>query len=127
MSDSSPAAVPAAAPRARTRRAAARKKVSRKKTAPRGRRASAGLPALLNRLSAQASRAGAAIAAGAAGSTESARAGLARARGASQRALRASVREWKKLDATRKVEFVAALLGALAAASGGIVAAKKRK
>ena len=125
MSDSSPAAVPAAAPRAR--KAGARKKVSRKKTAPRGRRASAGLPALLNRLSAQASRAGAAIAAGAAGSTESARAGLARARGASQRALRASVREWKKLDATRKVEFVAALLGAFAAASGGVAMAKKKK
>ena len=127
MSDSSPAAVPATAPRARTRKAAARKKVSRKKSTPRRRRASAGLPALLNRLSAQASKAGAALTAGAAGSTRSARAALASARGASQRAMRASLREWKKLDAPRKVEFVAALLGALAAASGTVVLAKKKK
>lgn len=126
MSESTPAAHEAA-PRARTRTAARRKAGPRKKTASRRKSAPGGLPALLNRLSAQASKAGAAIAAGATGSKESARAALAKARGASQQAVRASVREWKKLDTPRKVEFVATLLAALAAASGTVAAARKRK
>ena len=130
MSESTPVAAHETAPRApraRTRTAARRKTAPRKKSASRRRSAPSGLPALLNRLTAQASKAGAAIAAGAAGSQDSARAALAKARGASQRAVRASVREWKKLDTPRKVEFVAALLSALAAASGAVAVARKRK
>jgi len=37
------------------------------------------------------------------------------------------MREWNKLDTPRKVEFVAALLSALATASGTIAARKKKK
>jgi len=129
MSETSPAAAHETVPRPRARSHAAspRKKGTRKKTASRRKAAPGGLPALLDRLSAQASRAGAAITAGATGGKESARAALEKARGASQRAVRASVREWKKLDTPRKVEFVAALLSALAAASGAVVSARKKK
>jgi hypothetical protein len=127
MSESTPASAQEAAPRTRTRTAARRKAAPRKKSASRRKAARGGLPALLNRLSAQASKAGAAIAAGATGGKESARAALAKARGASRQAVKASVREWKKLDTPRKVEFVAALLAALAAASGTVAVARKKR
>lgn len=126
MPESTTVAAPENARRARKRTAPRKKAAPRKKTASR-RKSASGLPALLDRLSAQASRAGAAIAAGAAGSRDSAKAALVRARGASRGAVRASVQEWKKLDTSRRVEFVAALLAALAAASGSVAAARKRK
>jgi hypothetical protein len=112
----------ARAPRGRKkgppRRPAARKRTTTQKKRSSSRRA--GLSTLLSRWSSQATKAGKRIASQA---TE----GATKARGASQRAIRASIREWKKLDAPRKVEFVAALLSALAAASGAVATARKKK
>jgi hypothetical protein len=82
---------------------------------------------MMRQLARRASKAGGAIAAGAAGRTASARQALGRAKDASQSAIRASIREWKKLDTPRKVEFVATLLSALAAASGTIAARGRKK
>jgi hypothetical protein len=127
MTDSTPSTSTAEAP-ARPRRksarrtaAGARKKTARKKTRP----AAGTLEAMLGQLAARATKAGSAIAAGAAGGTASARQALGRAKRASRSAIRASIREWKKLDTPRKVEFVATLLSALAAASGTIASAAK--
>jgi hypothetical protein len=81
----------------------------------------------MGQLAARASKAGGAIASGAADGTASARAALGKAKNASRTAIRASIREWKKLDTPRKVEFVATLLSALAAASGTIASRGKKK
>jgi hypothetical protein len=50
-----------------------------------------------------------------------------RARAASQKAIQASISGWKELETRRKVEFVAALLAALAAATGVVAGVRKRK
>ena len=107
----------ARAPRAR-KKTSPRRPATRKKSTVRKTRT--GLATLLSRWSSQASKTGKRIA-------SQASEGATKARGASQRAIRASIREWKKLDTPRKVEFVAALLSALAAASGAVAARKKRK
>ena len=130
MSDSTPS-TPTAEGTARPRRKSARRPAAgaRKKAAPRKRaRPAAGtLQALMGQLAARAAKAGGAIASGAADGTASARAALGKAKKASQGAIRASIREWKKLDTPRKVEFVATLLSALAAASGTIGSRGKKK
>jgi hypothetical protein len=130
MTDSTPSTSSAEAParprRKSTRRPAAgarKKTASRKKTRP----DAGALEAMMSQLAARASKAGSAIAAGAAGGTASARHALGRAKKASQSAIRASIREWNKLDTPRKVEFVATLLSALAAASGTIASRGRKK
>ena len=50
-----------------------------------------------------------------------------KARAASQKAIHTSLSGWKKLETRRKVEFVAALLAALAAATGVVAGARRRK
>jgi hypothetical protein len=129
MTDSTPSTSSAEAP-ARPRRksarrpaAGSRKKTTRKKTRP----AAGSLEAMMHQLASRASKAGGVIAAGAAGGTASARQALGRAKAASRSAIRASIREWKKLDTPRKVEFVATLLSALAAASGTIASRGRTK
>ena len=130
MSDSTTSTVSGESP-ARSRRTTTRRPKSgaRRKSGPRKRsRAAAGsLEKLLRQLSTRASRAGSAIAAGASDGASSARAALGKAKNASQSAIRASIREWKKLDTPRKVEFVATLLSALAAASGTIASRGRKK
>jgi len=130
MSDSTASTVSGETP-ARPRRKTTRRPGSgaRKKGAPRKRsRARAGnLEKLLRQLSARASKAGSAIASGASDGASSARSALGKAKNASQTAIRASIREWKKLDTPRKVEFVATLLSALAAASGTIASRGRKK
>lgn len=129
MTDSTPS-TPTAEGTARPRRKGTRRPASgtRRKTPARKRRPAAGtLEALMGQLAARASKAGSAIAAGAAGGTATARAALGKAKSASQGAIRASIREWKKLDTPRKVEFVATLLSALAAASGTIATRGRKK
>ena len=130
MTESSPTETATArAPRAR-RKAAPRKTsaTGKRKTAPRKGGASRGrLEKLLSDLAARASKAGAAIAGGAAEGATTAKAALGRARSAGRQAIRASAREWKKLDTPRKIEFVAAMLSALAAASGTIAKGKRKR
>jgi len=130
MSDSTPS-IPTAEGPARPRRKSARRPAAgaRKKAAPRkrARPATGALETLMKQLAARASKAGGAIASGAADRTASARAALGKAKTASRSAIRASIREWKKLDTPRKVEFVATLLSALAAASGTIASRGRKK
>ena len=45
----------------------------------------------------------------------------------SRQTIKAVKKEWNKMDTAGKVKFVAALLGTLAAASGTLVATKKRR
>ena len=49
-----------------------------------------------------------------------------KAKSATQKAIQSSLTGWKKLQTRRKIEFVAALLAALAA-TGGVVAGVRRK
>lgn len=45
----------------------------------------------------------------------------------SRKTIQGVKREWNRMDSSSKVKFVAALLGTLAAASGTVVAARRRK
>ena len=58
---------------------------------------------------------------------KSARRALGEAGAASKSTIDRIAREWKKMDAKRRAQFVAALLGALAAASAPIVRSKMKK
>jgi hypothetical protein len=49
-----------------------------------------------------------------------------KAKAASRKAIQSSLSSWRKLETRRKVEFVAALLAALAA-TGGVVAGVRKK
>lgn len=114
--------------RAAAARKPARKPAARKKT-PAGAalRQARALRAMLSDVSRSANRAGSKIA------TISQRGGAATKKAfgtagkATRRAVQSSVREWKKLDTPRKIEFVATLLSALAAASGAVVRERGRK
>jgi hypothetical protein len=74
-----------------------------------------------------ASRAGARIAKISRGGSTATKKAIGAAGKATRRAVQSSVKEWKKLDTPRKIEFVAALLSALAAASGTIGRGRKKK
>lgn len=45
----------------------------------------------------------------------------------SRKTIQGVKREWNRMDSRSKVKFVAALLGTLAAASGTVVASRRRK
>ena len=85
------------------------------------------LRAMLSQASRTASRTGARIAAISRDGSAATKKALGSAGKATRRAVQSSVREWKKLDTPRKVEFVAALLSALATASGAISRGRKKK
>ena len=104
-----------------------------RKTAPKRKPAAAAasrqakaLRAMLSQASRTASRTGARIAAISREGSAATKKALGSAGKATRRAVQGSVREWRKLDTPRKVEFVAAMLSALAAASGAIAQRKKK-
>ena len=127
MTDSTVSTAPArkAATRGRSRKTA-RRSPARKAPAAASRQAKA-LRAMLTKLSKNASRAGARVASLSREGGGTARKAAGKARAATRRAVAGSVREWKKLDTPRKIEFVAAIISALAAASGAVARGRKKK
>ncbi len=126
------AAAPAAArrkTRAPRKRAAARKPASpsaKRRKKPPARDAGA-LASLLQRLSRQASRTGGRIAALSEQGMSGARRSLRKAGARSQKTIDRLTQEWKGMDTARRAQFVAALLGTLAAASAPIVRSRWKK
>lgn len=121
----------ASAKKSRGRATAARKPVrkpaTRKAPAGAASRQAKALRAMLTEVSRSANRAGAKIAAISRQGGAAAKKAFGTAGKATRRAVQGSVKEWKKLDTPRKVEFVATLLSALAAASGTVARARKKK
>lgn len=101
-------------PATRTRR--------RRTAGGRRRRASqpAGLQGILNDLARRASRAGSTISDLSEGGTDAARRTLGTVSETSRQTIARVRREWDRLDTSRRVEFVAGLLAALAAATAGV-------
>ena len=127
-SSSSVASTHAGRKRSSARRRPARKKTSPRKKASARRRGRAGsLESLLAGLSRQAARAGSRIAALSAEGVSSARRTLGKAGVASKKTIDRMTREWKQMDTAKRAQFVAALLGALAAASAPIVRSRLKK
>ncbi len=60
-------------------------------------------------------------------SVERARVALGKAGAASRRTIDRLLKEWRRMDTTRRLQFAAALLGALAAASAPIVRRRLKK
>jgi hypothetical protein len=56
-----------------------------------------------------------------------ARAALGRAGAASRKTIDRLLKEWKRMDTSRKLQFTAALLGALAAATAPVVRSRMKK
>jgi len=108
----------AGAARAAGRRKSARKGASRKETA---------VQKVLRGFTRRANQAGASLAAISGKGVVSARRALGSAGAASKRTIDRIAREWKKMDARRRAQFIAALLAALAAASAPIVRSKMKK
>jgi hypothetical protein len=105
--------------------AAAAKSGARRRTPRRGSSKAVGLQALLNELAQRANRAGATIAALSAEGTTAARRTIGTVAQGSRKTIARVRREWDQMDSTKRVEFVGALLAALAAA--GAAAAGVRK
>jgi hypothetical protein len=103
----------------------ARRTTSRRRTSRRGSSKPVGLQGLLNDLALQANRAGATIVALSAEGTTAARRTIGTVAQGSRRTIARVRREWDQMDSTKRVEFVGALLAALAAA--GATAAGVRK
>ena len=123
---------PAAARKTRPRTAAARKPARKSAAKPKmssgaAARQARALRAVLADVSKRTARAGSKISAISRRGGAATKKALGSAGRATQRAVRVSVQEWKKLDTPRKIEFVAALLSALAAASGTVARTKKKK
>lgn len=111
--------------RPRRKPAASQRRAPRRK-ATRSRRAG-GLQTLLSGLSRQAARAGKKIASISEDGASTARRTFNRAERASKKAIDRLTREWKRMDNRRRAQFVAALLGALAAASAPLVRSRLKK
>lgn len=126
-STASPASAGQSPRKRSTRRkpAASRRRAPRRKTARP--RSSSALQTLLSRLSRQASRAGKQIASMSEGGVSGARRTFGKAESASKKAIQKLTREWKGMDNRRRAQFVAALLGALAAASTPLVRSQLKK
>jgi hypothetical protein len=103
----------------------ARRRTPRRRTSRRGSSKPVGLQALLNELAQRANRAGATIAALSAEGTTAARRTIGTVAQGSRKTIARVRREWDQMDSTKRVEFVGALLAALAAA--GAAAAGVRK
>ena len=85
------------------------------------------LDRLLKQLSTRASRAGTRIASLSEEGVVTARRSLGKAGAASKKTLDRIAKEWQKMDTKKRIQFVTALLGAVAAASAPIVRKKLRK
>jgi hypothetical protein len=111
------------------RRAPARKKPAASTAAARRSRkkASGSLEGLLRDFSKRASRAGSSIATISGEGLDSAKKAIGQAGAASKTTIDRLTREWKKMDAKKRAQFAAALLGALAAASAPIVRSSLKK
>jgi hypothetical protein len=130
MNETIQTSAPAKKPRPRaagTRKPA--RKLAAKKKAPAGAasRQAKALRAMLSEVSKSAARAGSKISRLSREGGGAAKKAIGSATAATRRAVKGSVREWKKLDTPRKIEFVATLLSALAAASGTIAHGRKKK
>ena len=115
-----------AAPAGTKRSAPARKKP----TAAAGRsrkKASGSLEGLLRDFSKRASKAGSSIATISGEGLDSAKKAIGQAGAASKTTIDRLAREWKKMDAKKRAQFAAALLGALAAASAPLVRSSLKK
>jgi hypothetical protein len=82
---------------------------------------------MLSQVSKSANRAGSKIGVLSQQGSAAAKKTLGSASKATRGAIQGSVKEWKKLDTPRKIEFVATLLSALAAASGAVARGRKKK
>ena len=103
------------------------KRRAAKKPAPAAAGQVRALQSMLREVSSRASRAGSKLSdLGSQGATAARRAAIS-AKSATRRAVQSTVREWKKLDTPRRVEFVATLLAALAATSGAIARGRRRR
>jgi hypothetical protein len=109
MADTTHVKSPSAAARRPRRKASpAPSKSARKSTSTRGQAAAARQPDPQN-------------------SVARARAALGKAGAASKRTIDRLLREWRRMDTSRKLQFTAALLGALAAATAPVVRSRMKK
>ena len=127
----SSSASPASAGQSPRKRSTRRKTAASRRRTPRRKasrsRSSSALQTLLSRLSRQAARTGKQIASMSESGVSGARRTLRKAESASKKAILGLTREWKRLDNRRRAQFVAALLGALAAASAPLVRSQLKK
>jgi hypothetical protein len=101
-----------------------------RKAAPRRRRRATktvGLQTFLNDLAKRANRAGSTIADLSEKGADAARGTIGKVSKSSRQTIGRVRKEWDKLDSTRKAQFVAGLLGALAATAAGVAKASRRK
>jgi hypothetical protein len=102
---------------------------SRRKTSSRRRRRSskeAGLQSFLNDLAKRANVAGSKIAEFSEEGADAARKTIGKVSASSRQTIARVRREWDRMDSTRKAQFVAGLLGALAAAAAGVRKATRK-
>jgi len=102
---------------------------SRGKTSSRRRRRSsreAGLQSFLNDLAKRANVAGSKIAEFSEEGADAARKTIGKVSASSRQTIARVRREWDRMDSTRKAQFVAGLLGALAAAAAGVRKATRK-
>ena len=102
---------------------------SRGKTSSRRRRRSsreAGLQSFLNDLAKRANVAGSKIAELSEEGADAARKTIGKVSASSRKTIARVRREWDRMDSTRKAQFVAGLLGALAAAAAGVRKATRK-
>ena len=127
-------APPAAAPK--RRRAPARRKAASRKSPARRRKSTAGtrvraqgngLSALLDDMAARAAAAGRGLKSLSGQGAGAAKRAMRGAGAASKKAITRLTKEWERMDAKRRAQFVAALLAALAAASAPIVRGRLKK
>ena len=100
-----------------------------RKRAPRRRRRTrknAGIQTILNDLAKRANRAGETIAGLSERGADAARGTIDQVSKRSKQTIAKVRREWDKLDNTRKAQFVAGLLGALAATAAGVAKASRK-
>lgn len=116
-----------AAPAGTKRRAPARKKPGTATARRSRRKASGSLEGLLRDFSKRASKAGSSIATISGEGLDSAKKAIGQAGAVSRSTIARLTREWKKMDAKKRAQFAAALLGALAAASAPIVRSSLKK
>ena len=103
---------------------------SSRKAAPRRRRRTTktvGLQTFLNDLAKRANRAGSTIADLSEKGADAARGTIGKVSTSSRQTIKRVRREWDKLDNTRKAQFVAGLLAALAATAAGVAKASRNK
>ena len=106
-----------------------RKAAGSRKTASRRRRTSSrtvGLQAILNDLAKRANRAGSTIADLSEKGADAARGTIGKVSASSRQTITRVRKEWDKLDNTRKAQFVAGLLAALAATAAGVAKSRSK-